>query len=46
MEVPKNQLEQILVLLGLYLKSGKTNEAERLLQRVKPKFIQAHAASV
>lgn len=46
MEAPKNQLEQVLVLLGLYLKSDKTKDALRLLERVKPKFTQAGAESI
>jgi hypothetical protein len=36
----RQQLEQILALVGLYLHSGKTEDALRLLERVKSKFVQ------
>src|SRR4051812_9518118 len=46
MRSPKNELEKSLALLGIYLKSRKINEAERLLRRMRPKFLQAQAGSM
>ena len=40
-----NSLEQIIALVGLYLKSGKVEEALLLLHRVKSKFLESGAGS-
>ena len=39
----RQQVEQILALVGLYLHSGKTEDALRLLERVKSKFVQGES---
>ena len=42
----KQDLERVIALVGLYLKSGKTHEALQLLQRVKRRFLESGAGSI
>jgi hypothetical protein len=46
MDPHKQDLERIIALVGLYLKSGKTHEALQLLQRVKRKFLESGTGSI
>ena len=41
----KQRMEQVLALVGLYLHSGKTEDAVRLLERVKSTFVQEQRES-
>src|SRR2546430_16205191 len=42
----KQNLERVIALVGLYIKSGKTEEALRLLQQLKGKFMESGAGSI
>jgi hypothetical protein len=42
----KQNLERVIALVGLYIKSGKTEEALQLLQQLKRKFMESGAGSI